>query len=80
MVNSHPIFVGIPKHMLATYLQVSDLPLCLPTGLGMVGQTMKQLGTQGFMKCFPKLGYKLRSTIQHYGLLNPMQTKNTSNI
>jgi hypothetical protein len=26
MVNNHPISVGIPKHMLATYLQVSDLP------------------------------------------------------
>jgi hypothetical protein len=26
MVNSHPISVGIPEHMLATYLQVSDLP------------------------------------------------------
>jgi hypothetical protein len=25
-VNSHPISVGIPEHMLATYLQVSDLP------------------------------------------------------
>jgi hypothetical protein len=26
MVNSHPISVGIPEHMLATYLQVSNLP------------------------------------------------------
>jgi hypothetical protein len=25
-VNSHPISVGIPKHMLVAYLQVSDLP------------------------------------------------------
>jgi hypothetical protein len=26
MVNNHPISVGIPEHMLATYLQVFDLP------------------------------------------------------
>jgi hypothetical protein len=26
MVNNHPISMGIPKHMLATYLQLSDLP------------------------------------------------------
>jgi hypothetical protein len=25
MVSNHPISVGIPEHMLATYLQVSDL-------------------------------------------------------
>jgi hypothetical protein len=25
MVNSHPISMEIPEHMLATYLQVSDL-------------------------------------------------------
>src|SRR5688572_26869524 len=46
----------------------------------MVGRTMEQLSTQGFVKCFPKLGYKLRSTIRHYGLRNTMQTKNTSNV
>jgi hypothetical protein len=26
MVSNHPISVGSPEHMLATYLQVSDLP------------------------------------------------------
>jgi hypothetical protein len=26
MVNNHPISVGIPEHMLATYHQVSNLP------------------------------------------------------
>jgi hypothetical protein len=26
MVNNHPISVGTPEHMLATYLRVSDLP------------------------------------------------------
>jgi hypothetical protein len=26
MESIHPIYVEIPKHMLATYLQVSDLP------------------------------------------------------
>jgi hypothetical protein len=26
MVNNHPISVGTPEHMLATYLQVFDLP------------------------------------------------------
>jgi hypothetical protein len=26
MVSSHPISLEIPEHMLATYLQVTDLP------------------------------------------------------
>jgi hypothetical protein len=26
MVNNHPISVGIPEHMPATYLRVSNLP------------------------------------------------------
>jgi hypothetical protein len=41
---------------------------------------MEQLSTQGVVKCFPKLGYKLRSMVRHYSLWNTMQTKNTSNV
>ena len=32
------------------------------------------------MKFLPEFGYELRSTIRHYSLRNPMQTKNASNV
>jgi hypothetical protein len=79
LVNSHPIIMGIPEHMLATYLQVFDL-LSLPTSLRMIGRTVDQLSTQGFMKFFPEFGYKLRSTIRHYCLRNTLQTEDASDI
>jgi hypothetical protein len=31
--------------------------------LGLIGQTVEQLSTQGFMEFFPEFGYKLRSVI-----------------
>jgi hypothetical protein len=46
----------------------------------MIGRTVEQLSTQGFMKFFSKFGYELRSMIRHYGLRNTMQTKNVSNV
>jgi hypothetical protein len=32
------------------------------------------------MKFFLEFGYKLRSTIRHYSLRNPVQTENASNV
>src|SRR5688572_17639459 len=52
----------------------------MSTSLGMIGRTVEQLGTQGFVKFFPEFGYKLRSTIQHYCLRNTVQTEDVSNI
>jgi hypothetical protein len=46
----------------------------------MIGRTVEQLGTQGFMEFFPEFGYKLGSTIRHYSLWNTVQTENAGNV
>jgi hypothetical protein len=46
----------------------------------MIGRTVEQFSTQGFVKFFPEFGYELRSTIRHYCLQKTVQTENASDI
>jgi hypothetical protein len=41
---------------------------------------VEKLSTQRFVEFFPEFGYKLGSTVRHYGLWNSVQTENTGNI
>jgi hypothetical protein len=63
MVNSHPISVEIPEHMLATYLQVYDLLSQSAHWFGDGRPNCEATWYPGIYEVLPKLGYKLRSTI-----------------
>jgi hypothetical protein len=80
MVNIIPFLWEFQNTRLQHIFKYLIYSLCLPTSLRMIGRTVEQLSTQGFVKFFPEFGYKLRSTIQHYCLWNTVQTEDASNI
>jgi hypothetical protein len=80
MANSHPFSVGIPEHMLATCLQVFDLLSQSTHWFGDDRPNCEAIWYPGIYAVRPKTWLQIVATIRHYGLWNPMQTKNTSNI